>query len=552
MRLRRLTALLATGLLLAGTACTSGGGEPAATPSPEPSPSAEPDRTAEAEELMADMSTEEKVGQLFVLQADGTTAAENAATIADLHPGGFIYFPQNLTGAEQIADLSNGLQDLAADSGAGIPLFLGIDQEHGMVARLPVGARFPDAMAVGATGDTEMAATLARTTAADLTALGVNLDYAPDADVNADPANPVIGIRSFGSDPELVGDLALAEAAAFAEGGVVPAVKHFPGHGDTATDSHTGLPVVDKTRAEWEREDLPPFRRAIAADVDMIMTGHLLFPALDDSGEPATLSPAVVDGVLRGELGYDGVVTTDALNMEGVRQTHGDGEVAVRAVLAGIDQLLMPPDGAAAVRAVRDAVADGTISEERLDDSVRRVLELKLRRGLFDADPVDAGAAAAAVGSDEHQAAAQRVADASVTLLRDEGGVLPLDGGATVHVAGEGADTIAAELERLGHPVAGAAAEADVAVVGTDGGGDNAGAVAAARSAGVPVVVVGQGTPYEVADLGAADAYLAVYSAMEVSRTAAARAIAGETPPTGRLPVAIPAADLPAGAGLEY
>ncbi|MFC3994935.1 glycoside hydrolase family 3 protein [Nocardiopsis sediminis] len=549
---RRLTALICTGILLAGAAgCTGGGG--GGSESPSPSPSEDPGQAAAeaAAELMADMTVEEKVGQLFVLTAQGTTPEENAELIAEHRPGGLIYFPENLTGAGQIAELSNGLQELAAAEGAGTPLFLGIDQEQGMVARLPVGAHLPDAMAVGATRDPEMAATLAGTTASTLTALGINLDYAPVADVNTDPDNPVIGIRSFGSDPGPVGEMAVAEAAAFAEGGVVSVVKHFPGHGDTDTDSHTGLPVVDKTREEWEQEDLPPFREAVEAGVDAIMTAHLVVPALDDSGEPATLSGTVIDGILRDELGYDGLVTTDALNMEGVRQTHGDGEVAVRAVLAGADQLLMPPDAAGAVSAVREAVADGTISEDRLDDSVRRILALKVERGLYDAEPADPAAAEDAVDAEEHAAAAQQVADASVTLLRNEGGVLPLADGATVHVSGEGAEEIGAALEELGHPLAGSAQGADLAVVGT-GGGQGAAAVNAVRGSGTPVVVVGQGAPYDLAELGEVDGYLATYSAVTVSRTAAARAIAGEITPEGRLPVDIPGTGLGIGDGLGY
>ncbi|MFC4562072.1 glycoside hydrolase family 3 protein [Nocardiopsis mangrovi] len=548
---RRLTALLCTGALLAGTAGCSGGGAGGAGPSP--SSSQDPEEAVA--ELMADMTVEDKVGQLFVLTALGTTPEENAALITDHRPGGFIYFPENLTGAEQIAELSNGLQELAADEGSGTPLFLGIDQEQGLVARLPIGAHFPDAMAVGATGDPEMAATLAGTTAATLTALGINLDYAPVADVNADPDNPVIGIRSFGSDPELVGEMAVAEAEAFAEGGVVSVVKHFPGHGDTDTDSHTGLPVVDKTREEWEQEDLPPFRRAVGAGVDAVMTAHLVVPSLDDSGEPATLSETVIDGVLRDELGYDGLVTTDALNMEGVRQTHGDGEVAVRAVLAGADQLLMPPDAGVAVAAVQEAVADGRISEERLDASVRRILTLKVERGLYEAEPADPAAAADAVGAGEHAEAAQEVADASVTLLRNEGEALPLDDGATVHVSGQGAEELGAALEELGHPVAASAQDADLAVVGTSsarGDAEQIAAVDAVRGSGTPVVVVAQGTPYDLAELGDVDGYLATYSGVEVSRTAAARAIAGEISPGGRLPVDIPGTDLKAGDGLGY
>src|SRR5699024_9570575 len=183
---------------------------------------------------------------------------------------------------------------------------------------------------------------------------------------------------------------------------------------DTYVDSHPGLTVIDLSRDRWEAEHLPPFREAVEAGVDAIMTAHVLMPQLDDNedSDPATLSPTLIDEILREELGYDGVVTTDALNMEGVRQTHSDGEIAVRALEAGVDQLLMPADPDGAGSAIRTAVDEGRLTEERIDESVLRVLTLKEKRGVLDADPVDPDAAGATVGTPEHQEAAQRVADA--------------------------------------------------------------------------------------------------------------------------------------------
>ncbi|GAA3739373.1 glycoside hydrolase family 3 protein [Salinactinospora qingdaonensis] len=552
---RGLFAVIAAGTLLSSAACSSGEGTPP-NPSPTTSPSSDSSSAAQAAaELLAEMSRAEKIGQLFVPMAQGTTAEANADLIADYHPGGLIYFPDSLVDTAQIADMSNGLQELAAAGGAGVPLLLGIDQEQGMVARLPVGAHFPDAMAVGATRDPDAAASLAATTAQELSALGITLDYAPVADVNVDPANPVIGIRSFGAEPELVADMVTAETEAFAENGVASAVKHFPGHGDTSVDSHTGLPEVDVSRQEWEEVHLPPFRRAVDAGADMIMTAHVVVPALDDSGEPATLSPEILDGVLRDELGYDGVVTTDALNMAGVRQRYDDGEIAVRAVLAGADQLLMPPDLPAAHAAVTTAVEEGRISLERLDASVRRILELKLRHGLDDAEPADPDRAAQTVGGAEHRAAAREVAEASVTLLRNSEEALPLEPGAAVSVQGSGKAAIGGELAKLGMEVVAAPAQADVAVVGTSNARGDAEQRALVRNAGregVPVVVVAQGTPYDITDLPDIDAYVATYSAVEVSRRAAARVLAGEVSPTGRLPVSIPGTDLEFGDGQGY
>ncbi|WP_017559266.1 glycoside hydrolase family 3 protein [Nocardiopsis baichengensis] len=550
--LRRL-APVGAGLLLFTAACSGG-----TAPSDEGGGSGQgagAQAVERADALLADMSVEDKVGQLFVLNAAGTTPEENAQALSDFRPGGLIYFPENLGTPAQIAELSNGLQEQAAEQGAGVPLMIGVDQEQGMVARLEAGTRFPDAMAVGATGDTAQAEALAASTAAELAAVGINLDYAPVADVNTNADNPVIGIRSFGADPGPVGEMAVAEAEAFAEGGVVPVVKHFPGHGDTGTDSHTGLPVIDKDRAAWERDDLPPFADAVEAGVDAIMTAHVVMPALDDSGEPATLSPKVIDGVLRDELGYDGVVTTDALNMEGVRQTHDDGEVAVLAVEAGADQLLMPPDPGAAFDAVLSAVDEGRITEERLDESVRRILELKAERGILDAERAAPEAAAGVFSSEDTAEAAQDLADASVTLLRNEGGVLPVQDGAKVAVQGAGAEEITSALRDLGVDTTGSASGADLVVVGTNGARGDAEqrrAVERASSGGAPVAVVAQGTPYDLEVAEDADAFLAVYSAVPVSRTAAARAIAGEVRPEGRLPVPIPDTGMETGDGLSY
>ncbi|WP_017604647.1 glycoside hydrolase family 3 protein [Nocardiopsis alkaliphila] len=520
-----------------------------------PGASAEPFEPVLAPRLLAEMDLDDKIGQLLVLTAQGTVAADNASLIEAHRPGGLIYFDANLDDAEQIAELSSGVQDLASEQGQGVPLFLGIDQEQGRVVRMPVGTHFPDAMAVGATGDTDLAALRAATTAAELTSVGINLNYAPDADVNTDPNNPVIGIRSFGSDPERVSEMVLAEAAAYSENGVVPVAKHFPGHGDTDVDSHTGLPVIDLDRRTWEAEHLPPFRAAVEAGVDSIMTAHVLMPGLDDDADPdpATLSPAIIDGILRGELGYDGVVTTDALNMEGVRQRHSDGEIAVRVIEAGVDQLLMPPDPAGAVSAIREAVESGRIDEERIDESVLRVLTLKEKRGILEREGIDPAAAAQTMDDPEHAEAAQRVADASVTLVRNENGLLPLDEGTNVRVVGVGSESLARALTDVGLNVVDSGE--DVLVVGTEdarGSTEQQALVAGGRSAGTPVVAVAQGGPYDLEAFPEVEGYLALYSAVEVSRVAAARVISGQVEPSGTLPVDIPGVDVSAGTGLGY
>ncbi|MBG0828091.1 beta-hexosaminidase [Planomonospora sp. ID67723] len=385
----------------------------AAASSPAPSgaaaPStAPPERSAspEVEAVLAGMSVEEKVGQLFMPvlygPAAGTSSGENQArfgvdtpaeTIARYRPGGVILFPwaDNVKSVRQLVALTNGLQKASP----GIPLLIGADQENGQVSRLaPLVTKLPGASVIGSTGDPSLARMAAKTTGAELRALGVNLDFAPVADVNLNPRNPVIGPRAYGSDPEKVAPMVAAAVRGFHDAGIAATAKHFPGHGDTNVDSHSGLPVIKHSRSQWEKLDAPPFAAAIGEDIDMIMSAHVVMPRLDPSGDPATLSKPILTGLLRQELGFDGVISTDALDMQGVRKKYGDGEVAVRAVLAGADLLLMPPDYPKAYESVLAAVKSGRISADRLDASVRRLLTLKAARGILEkapvADPADA------------------------------------------------------------------------------------------------------------------------------------------------------------------
>ncbi|WP_244893999.1 glycoside hydrolase family 3 protein [Planobispora rosea] len=358
------------------------------------------------EAVLAEMSTEEKVGQLFMPvlygPAAGTTSGENQARfgvgtpakmIAKYRPGGVILFPwaQNVKDVRQVVALTNGLQAASPR----VPLLIGADQENGPVSRLtPLVTEFPAASVIGSTGDPSLARRAAEATGAELRALGVNLDFAPVADVNINPRNPVIGPRAYGSDPRKVASMVAAAVRGFHDAGIASTAKHFPGHGDTGVDSHTGLPVIKHSRSQWERLDAPPFAAAIRQDVDMVMSAHVVMPKLDPSGDPATLSKPILTGLLRQKLGFEGVVSTDALDMEGVRKKYGDGEVAVRAILAGADLLLMPPDYRKAHAAVLAAVESGRIPAERLDESVRRLLTLKAARGILErapaADPAEA------------------------------------------------------------------------------------------------------------------------------------------------------------------
>jgi beta-N-acetylhexosaminidase len=538
------------------------------------------------------MSTKEKVGQLFVQNVYGSDAttpdprnvplygvASPADVVRKYHLGGVIYFAwtDSVKDPAQITGLSNGLQRAAISSGAHIPLTVGTDQEQGVVTRIgPPATQFPGSMALGASRSTADARTAAAITGRELKAMGINVDYAPDADVNVNPLNPVIGTRSFSSDPALVSSMVAAQVNGYQkDAGVVASPKHFPGHGDTATDSHTGIPVITHTRAQWEQTDAPPFRAAIKAGTDMIMSGHLVVPALDPSGDPATLSRPILTGILRQELGYRGVIVTDSLAMQGVRDKYGDGEVAVRAVLAGVDTLLMAPDMDAAYTSVLAAVESGRISTKRLDESVARILLMKLKRGILFHPYADASQLDRVVGTPANLATADAISNRTTTVLRNDDKTLPLHAADTkVLVTGYGATTTATlgdALTRRGSTVtrretgaaptdaaiADAVAKAagqDIVVVTTMKAWDTAVTepkggqqrlVKALVATGVPVVVVAVRDPYDIAYLPGVRTYLATYSYSPVAIEAAARVIAGEVGPTGTLPVDVPVAAQP-------
>src|SRR5690606_26799565 len=324
-------------------------------------------------------------------------------------------------------------------------LLVGTDQEGGLVSRMgPPFTAMPGNMALGANGKTADTRASAKVIGKELKALGVNQNYAPDADVNVNPLNPVIGVRSFSSDPQLAAKLTTAAVRGYEHDAKISATpKHFPGHGDTETDSHTGIPEIDHSRQEWDELDRPPFEAAVKAGVDSIMTAHIVVPALDPSEDPATLSKPILTGILREELGYDGVVITDSLRMDGVRKKYGDAEIPLRALEAGVDQLLMPYDLELAYNSVLDAVSSGRISEQRLDQSVRRILRLKYAKGLDD-PYVDPGKVEKRVGTPAHRATAKRVTDRSVTVVANGDNALPLRmNRLKVLVSGFGADATA-------------------------------------------------------------------------------------------------------------
>lgn len=425
----RHTAALLTGLVLGSALMAHGANDrfAAGVPAAEPASGGRPPPPEQGwvRRTLRSMTLQEKVGQLFVSIAYGDRAdvpdrrnrtefgvATAADLVAEYHLGGVVYFDWSSTlgSPRQTAELSNGLQVAALRSGAGVPLLISTDQENGSIVRIgPPATPLPAAGALGAAGSAEDARTAAEISGRELRAMGVNQNLAPVADINLNPANPVLGARTFSADPTVAATMTAAQVAGY-QRSVAATAKHFPGHGGTAVDSHVALPVVDHDRAQWDLLDGPPFRAAVAAGVDVIMVGHLAAPGLDPSGQPATLSPVIVDGLLRHDLGYQGVVMTDSLRMQGVRQVTSDERIAVLALAAGADLLLMPANLDLAYRSVLAAVRSGELSQARIDASVRRILELKWRRGLVENPLVDLGELSSIVGSPEHQELASRLA----------------------------------------------------------------------------------------------------------------------------------------------
>lgn len=348
------------------------------------------------------MTLREQIGQLFMMGFTGTTVTHDLASFLKAYsPGGVIFFKRNLESVQQIVELANGLQKLSPRS----PLLIAIDQEGGRVSRLPREFTiFPPCEQLGQCNSYELAYSAASTIAKELRAVGINMNMAPVLDVNSNQHNPVIGDRAFGASPQIVGEMGLATIAGLQENKVVACGKHFPGHGDTATDSHKVLPVVDADLHRLQDTEFPPFQQAIRSGVASLMTAHVVYRALDPE-TPATLSSPVIQRLLREEFRYDGVVLTDDLEMRAIVDHDGIGEAAVRAFVAGCDVLLICKDQervVAAVQAMEMAVQDGRITQERLQQSLVRVDRLKARY-LRPYKPVTISDARLVVGCRSHK-----------------------------------------------------------------------------------------------------------------------------------------------------
>ncbi len=576
-------------LFLAGTgACASAGG-PESPEAAGPPPQLDSAGRAWVQETLASLSLREAVGQLIIPWMPGdytsTTDAEFEEYARYVEEAGIGGVSISIGLPHSYAAKLNALQ-----SRARVPLLVTSDFENGgpgmrinhsyaLPTLLPQsgGTSFPPTMAFGAIGDEGFVREFARITAQEARAVGVHLNFAPVLDVNSNPLNPVINTRSFGEDPEAVARLGVAYLEGARAGGILTTAKHFPGHGDTRTDSHVDLPVVDADRARLEALELVPFRRAVTAGVDAVMTAHVAVPdVLGPEGPPATLSHFFLSELLREDMGFEGLVLTDALRMAAISDRYGVGEASVLALEAGADVLLAPADVQETLDAVVDAVETGRITRERLDASVKRVLEMKARMGLFRDRTVSLERIGEVVGSGAHRAFADSAASRSITLPRDRDGLVPADprrARRVLHVvyareadlvAGREMDALLSEFfpsvttRRLtpGSPSTAYQAldwevgAAELVLVSAfvpprSGAGEVAVPEETVRfiretQARRPTVVVSLGNPYLLSSFPEVGTYMLAWGPHEVSQRAAVRALVGETAISGTLPISIP------------
>lgn len=331
-----------------------------------------------AERMLAGLSLNEKIGQLLIAGLAGTSLQEpDRQLLTENHVGGFIFFRDNLQTRQQAQQLVKSVK--AANSGSEIPLLLSVDQEGGRVQRLPGVESTPASRAIGAKGETDYAYAVGQKLGRQVQSFGMNVDFAPVLDVDSNPANPVIGDRSFGNNAELVSRMGIAMMNGIASEEVIPVIKHFPGHGDTSVDSHIELPTVHKDLSQLEQLELIPFKEAITSGADAVMIAHILLPEID-AVYPASMSEPVINGILREQLDFRGVVMTDDMTMGAIANTYGIGEAAVRSIQAGSDIVLIAHDArntVEAFEAIKDAVRSGAITMERIDESVLRIIRLK-------------------------------------------------------------------------------------------------------------------------------------------------------------------------------
>jgi beta-N-acetylhexosaminidase len=535
---------------------------------------------------MRRLSLEDKVAQMIgcrysgeFLPSDGDQMAYLKRLVSKHRIGGLAIF---LGEAYETAILNNALQ-----SASDVPLLMGSDLERGAGNQISGATLFPTIMGLGASGREDLAYAMGRTTALEARAVGLHMTYAPVVDVNINPDNPIINTRAVGEDPALVARIASAFARGCQENGLLATAKHFPGHGDTDQDSHILLPVIKADRARLDRVELAPYRALIGAGVGAIMVSHLTVPALDPTpGLPATLSPAILTGLLRGEMGFQGLIVTDAMEMGGVANAYAPADAALKAIQAGCDIVLLPLDPETVVESLRKAARQGILTRERIDASVRRILEAKARLGLHRRRLVDVASLPSKLGTKAFTEQADRTFEAAVTLVKNENAALPLPVSAkrpaVFSLSSDKGDYYAGRA--FANAVKARSAGAQIFYADGDTGRDSL-YEAVLQSAGAdaylvalfsslsawkgsvgldprhielirllaagdkPVIVLSFGSPYFLRDFPAIDAYLCLYRNQPQMQTAAAKAVFGEIAIGGRLPVGIPGL-APAGTGV--
>jgi beta-N-acetylhexosaminidase len=549
----------------------------------------------DADELLGRMTLEEKVGQLFLLAFEGADAAAAELLFTRHFVGGSYLSNDNLPDPAGAVATTRTIQRYAARTRLGIPVLLGADQEGAWSVMYPASAPGPGNMALGAAGHPEHARRMYEVIGRELRAVGVDAAFAPCADCNANPHNAAIGVRSFGERPVLVGDMTAAAVEGVLAAGAIPTVKHFPGHGDTTVDSHRGLPTVERDREALFAIDLLPFARGVAAGAPIVMTAHILFPALDPE-RPATLSPIILEGILRGELGFEGLILSDSMNMRSIRRNYDPVEATVAAIAAGVDVIMLAEEHydhdagylarqVALIEGVRLAVREGRLPEARVDEAVGRVLHLKAR--------LDVGRAAPRpelVGSPTHREVELDAARAAASLLRSGSFGLPLPRGSggpplvlvnttrrsayallgatrgigpnqteaafdlfATAVRGRATEVVELGAEAIlegARPPTGArvvAVTENHPVPGADFDRSAASHVLEAlHAAGIPFLVVALRDPYELAELPFVTDYLCMFGSRWCSAVAAAEVLFGEAEARGASPVSVPGAGVAA------
>jgi beta-N-acetylhexosaminidase len=547
------------------------------------------DASAEArwvEETLKSLSLRERIAQLIVATApsdymnvSGERFAEVRRQIAENRVGGLIIRGGS---PHEVAALTNEMQRLSR-----VPLLVAADYERGLRMQMKNGTPFTNNMGVAAAGDPSAAHRQGRIIAEEMRAVGVNWLFAPVADINNNPDNPVISIRSFGEDPRRVSEFVASAVGGVRAGGALSTLKHFPGHGDTATDSHIGLATIRADRARLDALELVPFRAGMAAGADAVMTAHVAVPDVTGDQLPASLSAKITTDLLRRELGFDGLIVTDSLSMGAITKNFPGAEGSVRALRAGADVALTPPDPKAAIDAIEGAVRRGELTEARIDESVRRILRAKYRLGLAARREVDLAAVNTIIERPEAMREGQAVAESSITLLRNTGDLLPLDAaraGRAIFVviaADDDPEEGRTFIPHLQRRVAGArvlradprtssaeyesmvaeASKAELIVIAAFvKRAANKGTVALPEAqaefvrrligAGRPTAVVGFGSPYLIRQFPSAAVYMTAYAIEDVAQAAAVRALFGEVAFRGRLPVRVPGL-FEVGAGIQ-